>query len=144
MAPLDRRNNALSLVEVLVAVAIVAVVFVPVFNLFMQGVTATKYTEDRQRAFSIAKRQIESIRHANKIDRKSHSLVTADFVNSPGFIPYTVDNRYKVTTVIDPDFEVSENGVQAKLSSVEVKVEWEITGSERSLVLETYIDRAYN
>ena len=138
------KRTALSLVEVLVAVAILAVVFVPVFNLFMQGVTATKYTEDRLRAFSIAKRQIEAIRHANNINRTSHEKLTKAFVSSPGFAPYTVDNRYKVTTTVDPEFSVDEGGASAVVTYVEVKVEWQISGDDRELVLETYLDKKYN
>ncbi len=137
------NNRGLSLVEVLVAVAILAVVFVPVFNLFMQGVTATKYTEDRLRAFSIAKRQVEAIRHANNINKTSNEKLTKAFVASPGFAPYTVDSRYKVTTTVDPEFSVTENGAEATVTYVEVRVQWEISGAERELVLETYLDKKY-
>lgn len=137
-------REGLSLVEVLVAVAIVATVFIPVFNLFMAGVEATKYTEDRLRAFSIAKRQIEAVRHAESINRLSHEQVTAAFVASPGFQPYTVDDRYRVVTVVDPSFLVEENGRQARVTYVKVQVDWVIMGDERSLVLDTYLDRTYN
>ena len=138
------RRRALSLVEILVAVAIVAAVFIPVFRLFMAGVEATKYTEDRLRAFSIAKRQIEAIKHANTINRTSHDLLVRTFVDSPGFAPYVVDERYRVLTHVDPAFTVQENGVDAEVTYVRVRVEWELQGVERNLELETYIDRAYN
>ena len=139
-----KSARALSLVEVLVAIAILAAVFLPVFNLFMQGVTATKYTEDRLRAFSIAKRQIETVKHANFINRSSHEGLLKDFVYSTGFQPYVVDGRYKVSTTVDPEFTVSQNGVDAVVTYVEVKVDWEISGAQREVVLETFLDRKYH
>jgi prepilin-type N-terminal cleavage/methylation domain-containing protein len=141
---MTRTRRGLSLVEILVAVAIVAAVFIPVFRLFMAGVEATKYTEDRLRAFAIAKRQIEAIKHANTINRTSHDLLVRAYGTAPGFSPYTVDGRYRVLTHVDPAFEVSENGVTAEVTFVRVRVEWELQGVERNLELETFVDRAYN
>ena len=142
--PPRQRCRAVSLVEVLVAVAIVAVVFIPVFSLFMAGVEATTYTEDRLRAFSIAKRQIEAIRHANTINRLSHEQLTAAFADSPGFQPYMVDDRYEVTTEVNPHHLVEGGGRQAEVTYVKVTVRWTIAGTERSLVLDTFLDRSYH
>jgi len=141
---MTRNRRALSLVEILVAIAILAVVFIPVFRLFMAGVEATKYTEDRLRAFSVAKRQLEAIKHANTINRTSHEHLLSAFVLAPSFVPYTVDNRYKVLTHVDPTFNVTENGATANLVYVRVRVEWQLQGVERTLELETYVDRTYH
>lgn len=136
-------RSGLNLIEVLVAVAILAVLFVPVFDVFQSGVQTTKYTEDRLRALTIGAQQIEAVRHAASINRKSLEAVVRGHLLAGGFQPYVIDNRYRVETTVDPDFKVNANGSEAFVCKVRVKVDWQLSGDERTLSLETLVDRAY-
>lgn len=134
-----------NLIEVLIALAILAAVFVPVFSLFQSGVRATKSSEDRMRALNVALQQIEAVRHAASINKESlEQVVVQHLVDNGGQFPvYTVDERYTVETEVDPDFQVDEGGVQATVTRVKVIVTWKLNKDDRRLALETFLDRAY-
>ncbi len=136
-------RRGFNLIEVLVAIAILAAVFVPVFSLFQSGVRTTKYTEDRLRALHIALQQIETLRHAATINRKSLDMVVREHLVAGGFRTFAVDERYQVTTSVDPDFEVREGSLRASVCKVKVTVDWKLADDPRQLVLETWVDRAY-
>ncbi len=145
------RSGA-NLIEVLVASAILAAVFLPLFGLFRGGVRTTKYTEDRLRALTIAQEQIQTIQHAVSINRKSLDLVVrAHMLDAPTTIPgatgsfsnYVVDSRYRVTTEVDPDYVVAFEDLEAFVTHASVRVDWNLGKEERYLVLETLLDRTY-
>lgn len=141
--PSGGMRAGFNLIEVLVAVGILAAVFVPVFGVFRSGVRTTKYTEDRLRALTIAQQQIEAIRHGATINRRSLEMVVREHLASNGFEKYTVDGRYEVTTEVDPDWVVEEGGTEAHVVRVRVLVSWKMGKDARTLSLVTYLDRAY-
>lgn len=136
-------RRGVNLIEVLVASAILAAVFLPVFGVFRSGVRTTKYTEDRLRALTIAQEQIQALRHAATINRLSADLVVRAYQLQTGFPSYTVDERYKVTTEVDPDYLVEQGGQEATVMHVRVRIDWTLVDQPRSLELETLLDRAY-
>lgn len=138
-----RRRRGLSLTEVLIATAVMVVVFVPLFRVFLSGVTTTRSTEDRLRAFSLAQQQIEVLKAAAAINRHSHEQITRAHLDGGGFAPFMVDDRYCVSTFVDADREVESHGRRARLCHVRVVVNWKIKGQERELELETMFDRSY-
>jgi prepilin-type N-terminal cleavage/methylation domain-containing protein len=137
-------RDGFNLVEVLVASAILAVVFLPLFGVFQSGVRTTKYTEDRLRAMTIAQEQVQTVRHAATINRHSVDAVVRAHLVQSSFAPYVVDGRYKVTTEIDPDFLVRFGVQEATVLAIKVTVEWKLVDQVRSLTLESLLDRAYD
>ena len=140
-----RRRKGLNLIEVLVASAILAAVFLPLFGAFRGGVRTTKYTEDRLRALTIAQEQLQSIRHAVRINRHSLDRVLRGYLVGTGgdWPPHVIDQRYKVITEVDPDFEVTHGALTATVTWVKVTIEWSLADQPKTLVLETLLDRAY-
>lgn len=139
------RRKGLNLIEVLVASAILAAVFLPLFGAFRGGVRTTKYTEDRLRALTIAQEQLQAIRHSVRINRHSLDRVLRGYlVGAGGAWPaHVVDQRYKVSTEVDPDYEVEFGTLTATVTWVKVTVEWKLGDLPKVLVLETLLDRAY-
>lgn len=127
------------------ASAILAALFLPLFGAFRGGVRTTKYTEDRLRALTIAQEQLQAIRHAVRINRHSLDRVLRGYLlESGGNWPvHVVDQRYKVRTEVDPDYEVSYGTFTATVTWVRVTVDWSLLDQEKTLVLETLLDRAY-
>lgn len=138
-----RRRRGLSLTEVLIATAVMVIVFVPIFRVFLSGVSTTRSIEDRLRAFALARQQIELVKAAARIDGRSHEGITLSHLAAGGFEPFVVDERYCVTTFVDGRREVEAKGRRARVCHVRVLVNWEIRGEDRELELETMVDRAY-
>ena len=139
--------------EVLVGCFIAVVIFVPLSQLLLTGATTAQYSEDYLRALTIAKGQIELFKHAAKINKYAvDKLITAHAAQG-GFKDFEVDGIYKVSTEVDPQFHLSElDGLQcgssplsldASLVHVKVRVDWKISGEDRDLLVEAFIDRAY-
>jgi hypothetical protein len=128
-----------------VASAILAAVFLPLFGAFRGGVRTTKYTEDRLRALTIAQEQLQAIRHAVRINRHSLDRVLRGYLVGTGgnWPEHVVDQRYKLTTEVEPDYEVTFGTVVAYVTWVRVTVTWTLADQPRTLVLETFLDRAY-
>lgn len=137
-------RDGFNLVEVLVASAILAAVFLPLFGVFQSGVRTTKSTEDRLRAMTIAQEQVQTVRHAATINRHSSEVVVRGHLLTSGFAPYVVDGRYTVTTEIDPDYLVSSGAQEATVILIRVRVDWKLVDKARSLTLESFLDRAYD
>ena len=78
------RNAAFSLIEALVAVALVGVVFVSMYAGISNGFAFTKVTRENLRATQILQEKMETVR-----------LYTWDQLNTPGFVPTNfVENFY--------------------------------------------------
>lgn len=136
-------HAGVTLVEMLVALAILGAVFVPVFSVFRSGVETTRYTEDRLRAFLIAQEQIEILKHACTINKYSVEKLVGEYFKAGTPKRFTVENRYNVTLAVDPAFEVEAEGKKALVCHVKVEVDWELSGESRHVELESLIDRVY-
>lgn len=138
-----RTRSAVTLVEMLVALGILGVVFLPVFELFRSGAQTQRYTEDRLRAFLIAQQQIEILKHACTINKYGMERLVGEFFKTGNPRKFVVEQRYHVTLGVDPDFKVAAEGRTAKVCHVKAEVDWELSGEARHVELEALIDRVY-
>ncbi|MBI4871273.1 MAG: prepilin-type N-terminal cleavage/methylation domain-containing protein [Candidatus Riflebacteria bacterium] len=118
-------RGGVTLVEVLVAMAILGVLFIPVFNLFRSGVETTRYTEDRLRAFLIAQQQLEILKHACTINKYSMDRLVAEYFKGRNPHRFVVERRYNVTLTVDPKFQVAAEGRKAQVCHVRVDVDFD-------------------
>src|SRR5687768_18127569 len=85
-APSSLREQAYSLVEVLVAVVVLGVMFVSLYSGFSAGFAIIELARENLRATQILQEKMETIR-----------LYTWDQINTAGFIPTNfVENFYAV------------------------------------------------
>ncbi len=137
------RRQAVTLVEILVAVAMLGVLFIPVFDLFRSGAATAQYTEDRLRAFLIAQQQVETIKHACQVDKYAMEKLVGEYFSNGNPRKFRVEDRYDVTLFVDPSFPVEAEGRKALVCFVRVDVDWILSGEPRHVELEALVDRAY-
>lgn len=145
-------RRGFSLLEVVVGVFILGVLFMPLSQTFVTGAKVTQYSEDYLRAVTVARSQIEMLRHAAKINKYAMERLVTAHAAAGGFKPFTVDGKYQVSMQVDPQFSVAEvpdlqgvpGGTDAVLLRVKVRVDWNVAGDPRHLELEALVDRAYN
>ena len=149
-----KRRQGLTVLEVVVGIFIVCALFLPLSHLLVTGAKTTQYSEDYLQALTIGRSQIEMIRNAAKVDKYAVEKLITKFCVSPGFSDFTVHDKFRVHTEVDPQAYFADipgvslgsgapSGLDASLVRVAVRVEWEISGEPRHLDLEAYVDRAY-
>ncbi|MBI4866738.1 MAG: prepilin-type N-terminal cleavage/methylation domain-containing protein [Candidatus Wallbacteria bacterium] len=136
-------RSAVTLVEVLVALAILAAVFIPAFELFRSGASTARYTEDRLRAFLIAQQQIEILKHAATINKYSMERLVGELFKGTNPRTFVVESRYTVTLSADTNFQVEAEGKKALLCHVKCEVDWQHADEPRHVELEALLDRVY-
>lgn len=116
-----------SLIEVVIAIAILSVGLVGSMRVFPMGLRASRRAERVSRAVMAAERAIESLK-----------LVSWDHLGAGEST--STDGEYEVTTAIDqPTVEGLVDS--ASLKRVSVTVHWPQEGRSRTLVLMTYLRR---
>ncbi|MBI3891914.1 MAG: prepilin-type N-terminal cleavage/methylation domain-containing protein [Candidatus Wallbacteria bacterium] len=138
-----RKFRGVTLVEILVALAILAAVFIPAFELFRSGASTARYTEDRLRAFLIAQQQIEILKHACTINKYSTDKLVGELFKGGNPRRFVVEGRYHVALAADTNFQVEAEGKKAVVCNVKCEVDWEANGEARHVELEALIDRVY-
>jgi len=144
------QRQGFTVLEVLVGVVIAVVLFLPLSDMLVTGATAVQYTEDYLRALTIAKGQIEMLRHAVQINKYAVDHLLTDYIAKGGFQPFVVDGVYHVTLEVDPQFSSSDlrqdvelPATTSRLVHVRARVDWQIAGPPRKLELAAFIDREY-
>jgi type II secretory pathway pseudopilin PulG len=129
-----------SLVEVLVAAALLGLLVVSTLQLFHGGLTGSKATEDRMQALSLAQRELEMAKQAAGLSRSSLcDLLTQRAFNKS----YEVDRFFRVEVRVSADTKIEVNGSGARVGEAVVTVRWN-RGQAEELVLSTLLDRAYH
>jgi type II secretory pathway pseudopilin PulG len=143
----DKRRSfgsrmAYSMLEVLVAVAVLGVMFVSLYSGFSAGFAIIQLARENLRATQILQEKMETIR-----------LYTWDQIATPGFIPTNfVESFYSVGTnnngasmmytgqVMIAAAPISES-YSNELKSVNIRVQWLSAGVTRSREMSTYVTR---
>lgn len=144
-ASLDKRARkhalAYSIVEVLVAIAVLGIMFVSLYTGFSAGFAIIKLARENLRATQILQEKMETIR-----------LYTWDQINTPGFIPTNFIENYYATSTNDTtglrytgsvsiaSAPISES-YSNDLREVRVKVDWASAGVKRSREMTTLVTR---
>lgn len=131
---------AYSVVEVLVAVAVLGIVFVSLYSGFSSGFAVIQLARENLRATQILQEKMETIR-----------LYTWDQINTPGFVPTNfVDNFYSVgtnvsglsytgrVTITTAPFTASYSN---ELKSVKIRLRWQSAKVLRTREIETLVTR---
>ena len=132
---------AYSLIELLVAVAVMGIMFVSLYSGFSAGFAIIQLARENLRATQILQEKMETIR-----------LYTWDQINTAGFIPsnfvesfYAVDtndvgNMMYTGTVSIASAPIAES-YSNDLKTVTIRVEWISAGVERNREMSTFVTR---
>lgn len=136
----SRLQRATSLIEVLVALAVMGVVFISLYAGFSSGFGIIQLARENLRATQIMLEKMETIR-----------LYTWTQINSNGFIPTTFTNFYDPTRAAQLGVEyhgrltISDSPITAdygrEMKMVTVEVEWECGQIPRRREMITLVSR---
>ena len=135
-------KRAFTLVEVIVAVLVVAILFVALFTGMSQGFALSAATTERLRANQIALERIEGMRLIKWSDLNNTTLVPHTFTSS--YYPSAATNQSKgvtysgTVTIANPGLGTSYND---SVKKVTVTVSWVSGLITRSQALSTYVSR---
>ncbi|MBI1992558.1 MAG: prepilin-type N-terminal cleavage/methylation domain-containing protein [Candidatus Omnitrophica bacterium] len=115
--------SGFSLIELVIALAILAVGLVGSMRIFPAGLQASRRSEMMSRAAIVAQRTIESLKLASCGD------LTDERTTVDGLTLATRLAQPPSTELVDP----------ARLKSLEASVEWEQDGRSRALTFVTYV-----
>jgi prepilin-type N-terminal cleavage/methylation domain-containing protein len=132
---------AYSMIELLVAVAVLGVMFVSLYSGFSAGFAIIELARENLRATQILQEKMETIR-----------LYTWDQINTPGFIPTNfLENFYAVgaTNVSGLTYTGSVTIAKApittsysnELKNVTIQVRWRSAGVPRTREMSTFVTR---
>jgi type II secretory pathway pseudopilin PulG len=133
---------AYSMIEILVAMAVLGMMFVSLYSGFSAGFTIIELARQNLRATQILQEKMETIR-----------LYTWEQVNTPGFIPTNfLENFYTVGTntnsaglIYTGRVTIASAPVTAsysnELKSVNIQVRWRSAGVQRSREMTTLVTR---
>ncbi len=120
------KKEGYSLVEVAVAVSLLAVVLIPIFLLIGQGATSMVVSSNRSIASNLAQEKMEEIRNT-----AYGSIVNATDSKTVNNITFTRN----VAVVIAPsEIILADSGIK----KITVTVKWMEYGKERSICLVAY------
>src|SRR5687767_12647713 len=132
---------AYSMIEVLVAVVVLAIMFVSLYSGFSSGFAVVQLARENLRATQILQEKMETIR-----------LYTWEQINTPGFIPTNFVDRFysdgtnevggmaytgRVTIAKAPIFETYSN----ELKTVTIDLHWMSADVLRRRQMQTYVTR---
>jgi prepilin-type N-terminal cleavage/methylation domain-containing protein len=139
---LSFREQAYSLVEVLVAVVVLGIMFVSLYSGFSAGFAVTQLARENLRATQILQEKMETIR-----------LYTWDQINTPGFMPTNfVENFYALGTNANANTMNYTGTVRVasapvtysysnELKVVKIQLQWVSADVLRSRQMQTYVTR---
>jgi len=122
-----KEEGGFSLVEVMVAVALLAMVLIPIFIMFFEGINLTSRSTDLNLAVNCAQDKMEEIRNM------PHSLITIGTWPDEEVL---ANNRTFVRHVTVANSNVV--GADENLKKIIVEVYWEHEGATLSTSLASY------
>lgn len=138
--PVIFSKMAYSMIEVLVAMAVLGVMFVSLYSGFSSGFAVVQLARENLRATQIMQEKMETIR-----------LYTWDQINTPGFVPTNfVDNFYATgtnvsglsytgrVTITTAPFTASYSN---ELKSVKIRLQWASANVLRTREIQTLVTR---
>lgn len=134
--------RAYSIVEVLVAVAVLGIMFVSLYSGFSAGFAVIKLARENLRATQILQEKMETIR-----------LYTWDQVNTAGFIPTNfVENYYatssndasglRYTGVVSIASAPINESYKDEIRLVKITISWASAGIPRNREMTTFVTRS--
>lgn len=131
---------AYSMMEILVAVVVLAIMFVSLYSGFSAGFAVVQMARENLRATQILQEKMETIR-----------LYTWEQINTPGFLPTNfVENFYSVGTnkssmvytgvVTIANAPITES-YSNELKSVNIRLQWVSAKVLRTREMQTYVTR---
>jgi len=143
-------SRGLTLIEIMTASVILAMVLIPLFLMYSQTMDTISYTEDELKAFSIAQREIERLKSWNSIKKQSLEHL-AIMTGSEGkkFPKIEKDSKFRYFRKIIPNVTLTANDVpaplrNAKVGKISTTVFWvDKYGKDKSLTLRCFIEKKY-
>lgn len=135
------RNQAFTLVEVLVAAALFGGAVLVLFLTFQSGALESKIGEDRIKGMLLAQREIERVKQVAALGRGSLEEYWARNGRKRSVV---LEKIYHVTVEVEPGKKISFAGGKTELGEIRVRVDWERPGrGNQRLEVSTLFDQAY-
>lgn len=130
-----RNNIGFSLIEVAVAIALLALVFGGSLAVFSQGAVASRKTQQQATAYSLAREFLEQYSDWNSLDILDGSLDGAvtnnTYMNPPA--PATINNM-----LYTPSLTVSDGPINpAQLKRLDITISWMDGSIARNITIAT-------
>lgn len=117
------HHNGFTLLEILVALAIMSIALVVVFQLFSANMRGIIASGDYINASMLAESKMREVLSEDKLTEKSSSDVTED--------------GHQIDVVVTDADEKRTDNLQVKLLKIDVTVHWKKGSRERTITLET-------
>ena len=129
----SRRQRGFSLIEVLVAFVILALVATALFSLFSVSLNNVAAAEEWSRALTVAESRLDAAAVAQPLREGSESGNTAD-----GRVQWTATVAPYVSPAVDPELEAASQALATRLFRISVEVKYTGgDGKSRTLSLST-------
>jgi general secretion pathway protein I len=133
MLTISRRHRGFSLIEVLVAFVILALVATALFNLFSVSLNNVAAAEEWSRALTVAESRLDAAAVAQPLREGSESGNTAD-----GRVQWTATVAPYVAPAADPELDAASQALATRLFRISVEVKYTGgDGKSRTLSLST-------
>ena len=133
MRTISRRQRGFSLIEVLVAFVILALVATALFSLFSVSLNNVAAAEEWSRALTVAESRLDAAAVAQPLREGSESGNTAD-----GRVQWTATVAPYVAPAVDPELEAASQALATRLFRISVEVKYTGgDGKSRTLSLST-------
>ncbi|MDI6689413.1 MAG: prepilin-type N-terminal cleavage/methylation domain-containing protein [Actinomycetota bacterium] len=127
---MTRSEKGFSLLEVLGAATIVALILIPIFIMFYEGVGFVSSSKDKNLATNFAQEKMEYLRNKAYDDHELQDGTYSDTRTAGG----KIFNR-EVTIVSSPSEITNSN---ADIKRITVRVSWTREGQTQAVILVTY------
>jgi len=133
LSPRPQGMRGFSLIEVLAAFVILALVATALFRLFSASLNNASASEEWSRALQVAESQLETAAAAQPLREVADSGT-----DETGHVRWETRVAYYVTQNVDPDLERASESLGSRLFKISVDVKFDgANGRERTLSLAT-------
>lgn len=126
-----RDEAAFTLVEVVVAITLIAVTLIPMLMMFEFAGTSTIVAKDKNRAVALAQQKMEEVRSMNYSDLTIGTWAETQVASG---ISYYIQVKVDSPVTLDGQSTTS-------VKEVTVTVRWDVTTNEKKITLVSYRSR---
>jgi prepilin-type N-terminal cleavage/methylation domain-containing protein len=130
-----KNNSGVTLIEILVAIALIGLVFVGYLMFYGTSTSASYETKQRYAALNLARQQVE---RCKALEGKGISRST---VSLPAAYDQPVNGiSYRITTTFIPNSELpAEVSGDSNYCPIRVTVSWTVKNDPKTITLDSYI-----